>query len=920
MLYYDSQEDASRAEEQRRRVGMADTRETQSGSRERLITIPKLCLVALIGASGSGKSTFAARHFLPTEVLSSDAYRGVVGDDPNDQTVTHAAFDALHHIAGLRLALGRLVVVDATNVKPQDRAPLVHIARAHDVLPIAIVFDIDERISQERNASRPDRQFGAHVVRNHIQALRRGLHGLAREGFRQVYLLRSPAEVDAVRIERVPLYSDKRDEHGPFDIIGDVHGCYEELRELLGMLGYQDDAEQPERGLRHPDGRRLIFVGDLVDRGPGVVEVVTLARRMVAAGRAFCVPGNHDVKLQRALSGRQVKISHGLQDSLDQINALPKSERDAWKRTYIAFIESLVSHLVLDDGALVVAHAGMKEAYQMRASGRVREFALYGETTGETDEFGLPVRANWAADYRGSASVVYGHTPVPEAVWFNNTINIDTGCVYSGKLTALRWPERETVSVPARRMYAEPKRPLGTAMGATPGQPAAMGTGPVEDETGASTGISAGAVDTLLRIEDVLGKQIIPTRLMGKVIIEEDRAAAALEAMSRFALDPRWLIYLPPTMSPSETSPRDGWLERPEEALGYYRQQGATQVICEEKHMGSRAVLVLCRDEATAHRRFGADAGTAPGACYTRTGRRFFDDDTLDHALITRLSDALTAAGWWDRFATDWVCLDAEILPWSAKAQGLLRTQYAPVAAAGQAALEMASEVTQQAIDRLPANDGQTPTTEREQLAALAERLTTRAENLARYAEAYGRYCWPTEGLDGLRIAPFHLLATEGKTYLDRDHEWHMRELARLAEADTLFMATRYRLATLADEAECAEAIAWWEELTANGGEGMVVKPSSFLLRGPKGWAQPAVKCRGREYLRIIYGPDYTEPANLVRLKRRGLSAKRTLALREFALGVEALERFTRGEPLWRTHQAVFGVLALESEPVDPRL
>ncbi|HLY30211.1 MAG TPA: AAA family ATPase, partial [Ktedonobacterales bacterium] len=408
-------------------------RPTQTEATPRTITIPKLCLVALIGASGSGKSTFAARHFLPTEVVSSDHYRAVVGDDPNDQTVTQAAFDALHHIAGLRLALGRLVVVDATNVRPQDRAQLVHLAHEHDVFPVAIVFDIGERLCQERNASRPDRQFGPHVVRNQVQALRRSIHGLAREGFRQVYVLRSPAEVDAVRIERVPLFSDKREEVGPFDLIGDIHGCYDELRDLLGLLGYRDDADHPEQGMRHPEGRRAVFVGDLVDKGPNVIAVVTLARRMVAAGHAFCVPGNHDMKLLRALNGRQVKISHGLDKSLEQINALPEGERAAWTRDYRAFADGLVSHLVLDGGRLVVAHAGMREAYQGRASGRVREFALYGETTGETDEFGLPVRANWAADYRGSAAVVYGHTPVLEAVWFNNTINIDTGCVYGGK-------------------------------------------------------------------------------------------------------------------------------------------------------------------------------------------------------------------------------------------------------------------------------------------------------------------------------------------------------------------------------------------------------------------------------------------------------------------------------------------------------
>jgi protein phosphatase len=849
------------------------------------LEIPELCLVVLIGATGSGKSTFAARHFKPTEILSSDHYRGVVGDNPNDQTISKAAFEALHYIAGIRLRLGKLTVVDATNVKPQDRAELLKIAREHDVLAEAIVLNLPERLCQERNAARPDRQFGPHVVRNHVKALHMGLRGLEREGFRNVTVLSSVEAIDAARIVRVPMWSDRRSETGPFDIIGDVHGCLDELLELLAQLGYQPDEEA---GARHPAGRKVIFLGDLVDRGPKIVETVRLARRMVAAGQALCVPGNHDMKLLRYLKGHKVQMTHGLPESVAQLEALPAEERAAWAAEYSAFADGLVSHYVLDQGQLVVAHAGMKQEYQGRASGRVRAFALFGETTGETDEFGLPVRANWAADYRGRAAVVYGHTPVPAPAWLNNTINIDTGCVFGGQLTALRWPERELVSVPARRVYAEPVRPLKP------------------EATTAPAGESG--TDTLLRIEDALGKQVISNRLVGNVIVEADRAAAALEVMSRFALDPRWLIYLPPTMSPSETSTQPGWLEHPAEAFAYYRAQSVPRVVCEEKHMGSRAVLVVCRDGAAARRRFGVPEDRPSGVCYTRTGRRFFDDEAVDRALIARVTETLGAAGFWERFETDWVCLDAELLPWSAKAQGLIRGQYAPVAAAGGVALASAIAVTEAAAARGIA------------VGPLLERLRGRKEAIDLYAAAYRAYCWETDGLEGVRIAPFHLLATEGRTHLDRDHLWHMRELARLAEVDRLFLATNHRAVDVLDEASCAGATEWWLELTGRGGEGMVVKPLDFIVRGERGLVQPAVKCRGREYLRIIYGPDYTEPEHLERLRRRGLAGKRSLALREFALGVESLERFVRGEPLWRVHQAVFGVLALESEPVDPRL
>ncbi|MBY0397822.1 MAG: AAA family ATPase, partial [Thermoleophilia bacterium] len=431
------------------------------------LKIPKLSLVVLVGPSGSGKSSFARRHFRGTEVLSSDVCRGLVSDDENDQAVTKDAFEVLRFIAGKRLALGRLTVVDATNVQPESRKPLVELARQYHCLPVAIVLDLPERVCQERNAARPDRTFGPHVVRNQASQLRRSLRGLRREGFRHVYVLESPEEVEAAAIERVPLWNDRTDDHGPFDFIGDVHGCCDELEALLARLGYEVVAVSPGGpsltsgpAYAHPAGRKAVFVGDLVDRGPRVLDTVRLVATMVAHGSALCVPGNHDAKLLRKLQGRDVRITHGLAETLAEIDALPDDVRGPFCAELVAFLDGLVSHYVLDGGKVVVAHAGMKAEMQGRGSGAVREFALYGETTGETDEFGLPIRYDWASEYRGDAMVVYGHTPVRQADWLNRTINIDTGCVFGGKLTALRYPEKEFVSVPAARTYCEPARPF----------------------------------------------------------------------------------------------------------------------------------------------------------------------------------------------------------------------------------------------------------------------------------------------------------------------------------------------------------------------------------------------------------------------------------------------------------------------------
>nr|MBA2712450.1 polynucleotide kinase-phosphatase [Rubrobacteraceae bacterium] len=526
---------------------------------------------------------------------------------------------------------------------------------------------------------------------------------------------------------------------------------------------------------------------------------------------------------------------------------------------------------------------------QGRASPRVRDFALFGETTGETDEFGLPVRYDWAAEYRGRATVVYGHTPVPEAEWINRTINIDTGCAFGGKLTALRYPEKELVSVPAEHTYYKPAKPFLAADAAAPS---------VETER---------PYDDLLDIGDVVGKRIIPTRLQRNVTIREENAAAALEVMSRFAVDPRWLVYLPPTMSPSETSQRPDLLEHPAEAFAYYRQQGVPGVICEEKHMGSRAIVVVCRDEQTSSTRFGVKEGI--GTCYTRTGRSFFEDAALEKGLLEQVRAALGVAGIWEDLDTDWVCMDCEIMPWSVKAGELLRGQYAAVGAAARPALS-ASLAALEAASASGRDVG-----------GLQARYRERVEDVGRYVDAYRRYSWPVRSLEDLRLAPFHLLASEGAVHTDRDHGWHMKVLTKLCEADTgLLLGTSHMTVQTTDPESIEAGTRWWEEITGRGGEGMVVKPLEFVARGRRGMAQPGIKCRGREYLRIIYGPEYTEPANLERLRSRRLGTKRSLALREFALGVEALERFVRREPLYRVHECVFGVLALESEPVDPRL
>ncbi|MET9968238.1 polynucleotide kinase-phosphatase [Streptomyces sp. NPDC006356] len=854
---------------------------TNRATEGRVLPVTDLSLVVLVGASGSGKSTFARRHFKPTEVISSDFCRGLVSDDENDQSATRDAFDVLHYIAGKRLAAGRRTVVDATNVQQDARKQLIQLAKQHDVLPIAIVLDVPEQVCAERNAARTDRaDMPRRVIQRHTRELRRSLRQLEREGFRKVHVLRGVEDVEHATVVTEKRFNDLTHLTGPFDIVGDIHGCASELDSLLGKLGYIDGV--------HPDGRTAVFVGDLVDRGPNSPGVLRRVMTMVRSGNALCVPGNHENKYGRYLKGRNVQHTHGLAETIEQM----EGESEEFLAEVRQFIDGLVSHYVLDGGRLVVCHAGLPEKYHGRTSGRVRSHALYGDTTGETDEFGLPVRYPWAEDYRGRAAVVYGHTPVPEATWLNNTICLDTGAVFGGRLTALRWPERELVDVPAEQVWYEPTRPLRTeAPGGHDGRP--------------------------LDLDDVRGRRVVETRHSGRVSVREENAAAALEVMSRFAVDPRLLPYLPPTMAPTATSHVDArggaadehFLEHPAEAFAQYAADGVERVVCEEKHMGSRAVALVCRDAEVARKRFGVDGPT--GSLYTRTGRPFFDDESVTETILDRVRAAVTEAGLWAELETDWLLLDAELMPWSLKAQGLLRSQYAAVGAASGAVFPGALAALEGAAARgVDVSD-------------LLSRQRERAADAASFTEAYRRYCWTTDGLDGVRLAPFQILAVQGRSLAALPHDEQLALLDRLVEHDGtgLLQTTRRLYVDTGDPESVRAGVDWWLEMTGRGGEGMVVKPLGAVVRSQEGrLVQPGIKCRGREYLRIIYGPEYTRPDNLARLRQRFLNHKRSLAIREYALGLEALDRLAEGEPLWRVHEAVFGVLALESEPVDPRL
>ena len=848
------------------------------------IRIPDLSVVMMLGPSGSGKSTFTQTHFLSSQILSSDFYRKVVSDSETNQSVSSDAFEILHLVLEKRLRLGKLSVIDATNLSKFERLNVFSIAKKWDVPIIVIALNVSSGTCKER------KPFNSQVIERQSRTMKQALRDIEKERYLKVYTL---TEDD---VNEVVVSFDKSefvlDNQVPFDVIGDVHGCSLELCELLNRLGYEN-----ENGVyRHNSCRTAVFLGDLCDRGPNSAEVFDIVMNMVENNSAICILGSHEYKLRKIYEGRQIQVKDEIVNTVASI----ENKGNDFKEKVISFLKKLKHHYVLDGGKLVVSHAGLKEPMHGRDSGKVLAYCLYGETDqSKIDGEGYPERLDWTKNYKGVATVVYGHTPFKSTYITRNTYGIDQGCVYGGKLTALRWPEKELIHVEAKQKYYD-----GVLRNSFENR---------ED-------------DQVIDIKDVINDQITNTKLLSCISVNLENSYAALETMSRFTVDPNWLIYLPPTMSPCEAHSGEGedyFLEHPLEAFEYYKKQGHTMVICEEKHMGSRAVIIVCRDEKTAYERFHVKDGSF-GVIYTRTGRLFFENEKLSDEILKSLQLSLTQNEFWERYDTNWVALDTEIMPWSAKAQNLIKHQYSSVGAAGENSLNKVLKVIDQSMFML----GDASINSKVNLHELRMRVNERVGCIESYKKAYRKFCWDVEKIEDHKIAPFQILATEKGTWCDIPHARHLEIIfSFICKCNNIFIPTRYLMVNLMDEKSVTSAIDYWKEYTSqkNLGEGMVVKPLypvSYKIESDKATnciIQPAIKCRGREYLRLIYGPEYTFPDNMKKLQKRRIYRKQQLALNEFALGMEALERFIQKEPLWRIHQPVFNVLALESEPIDPR-
>ncbi|MGD6944195.1 AAA family ATPase [Cytobacillus gottheilii] len=859
------------------------------------ISFPVGCIALLIGPSGSGKTTLLSNwiekgYIKSSEKVSSDDFRVLVGDTEyidysnrskaesdglfNEyQKISQAAFKLLDQTVEARARLNNVTIVDATNLYSDDRKRYIEMASRQHVPIIAIVLDIKEDTLISRDSVRKDPR-GKKRIKQQYSTFKREKRFLKNEGYTRVYYMKEEDQQNiTINREQNKLTLDVA---AGLDIIGDIHGCYDEMIQLLEKLNYK----QNEEGYYvHEEGRKLLSIGDVMSRGPKSLVTMVFWLRHIQAGYAYMIDSNHGWKIARWLDGRKVTLSHGDEKVEEEFNAYAEEKgmqaAEALKAELKHLLLHAPSHYVLQQNGVNVAvctHAGIKDHYIGKSSKRISDFCRYGDTDG-VDERGKPIRKDWFIHHHSSELIIWGHDPKPKPLIVGHTINIDQGAVFGGELTALRFPERQFLSVEAQHDFSgTDQNPL------------------IEwkKKRFAPPNIS----------KFINGYTVSPEHIK-EIMVGGDYVKPAIDDMSHFTIPIEQLIYIPPTMTPPPAaSSLDNYLEHPREAIQYYRKHGVQRMIAEKKHMGSRAILHIFKNTDAGKLSFGYPS---LGVIYSRAGRRFFNQEA-ETKILTQLSEELQP--YFEKYQTDYVLLDAEIMPWNLKAKELISKQYAHVA-------EHAILDRKKLLSKL--QKAEHPETKIWQ-----EQYEQKLENAITFQNVFQKYCWDLHDLAEISIAPFHVLAHSSSEFFDRTHEWHMKQNQELAQLSKLFTVTEYKM--IDDEQSEEEAISWWESMTEDGHEGIVIKPEHFMAKEKGKLLQPAIKVRGQKYLHIIYGIDYLEPANLKRLKERNTNKKQRNALKEFALSMESVKRFIAGESVERVHECVLASLALEAEQIDPRL
>lgn len=859
------------------------------------IILPYAGIVLLIGPSNSGKSTFLKQlvdkgQVLPSEIISSDEYRVRVSNvefidwahrwkDVSEslydeyQQISAEAFSLMEATIEARCRLNKITFVDATHLYPDDRKRYIELAKKHHVPVVSLVLDVDQELLLLRDKNRENPR-GSKRIKQQYQVFKREKRFIKKEGYFATYFITVTNEVEVNRAKSNPVHLEV--ENG-IDIIGDIHGCYEEMIQLLEQLGYEKNAQEL---YVHPEGRKFLSLGDIMSRGPESLKTMNFFLRHVKEKLAYMIDSNHGWKIARWLEGKNVTLNHG-----DELVAreFEKYEHpddiDRLKEELKEFLLKAPSHYVLTKNGiptLVCTHAGIKDEFVGKQSDDISDYCRYGDHEG-VDDTGRPIRKDWTIHHKTSILIVWGHDPKPKPLVINNTINIDQGVVFGGELTAFRYPEKKFVAVQAIEDYSKGQNnPLIELKKKRLNPP---------------------------NIAKFIDGFSVLTGELGKVEIPKQYALASIDSVSHYTVPIEEMVYIPPTMSPTPaTSSIENYLEHPKEAIDYYRNMGIKRMVAQKKHMGSRGILFLFRDIEVGRKYVGRET---LGVIYTRTGRRFFDIET-EEKVLARINKSLTNSDYFNKYRTEFILLDAEIMPWNLKAKELISSQYAHVA---ENAILDRSKLKGRIVNAIE-NNGDLD----RWLKEYDEKLT----NALVFKGVFQKYCWEINEIDQIQIAPFHLLAHSHETYFHKPHTWHMEMNREYALMDKLFVETEYMV--IDDEASEEEVIRWWDDMTDDGHEGIVIKPETFISKSKGRLIQPAIKVRGRKYLHIIYGMDYLQPENLTRLKKRNIGKKQKHALKEFALGIEGIERLVNGESIERVHECVLGTLSMESDPVDPRL
>jgi polynucleotide kinase-phosphatase len=873
-------------------------------------------ILILSGTSSSGKSTLASAHFKSSQVLSSDFFRTMVSDESvtkkmpekvdvdqdyerferiifqEYKKISEDAFDLLKETLKKRAKNNRLTVIDATSLYAEDIQAYAKIAKENHV-PISIVFlNIPYKQVIENDAKRENAR-GNQRIKRQQQLLKRLMNqkkSLDKAGIREIYDIQS---LDNVHIEIENPQNIISIDKG-IDIIGDGHGLLQTRIQLFKKAGYV----LGEDGLfRHPNGRKIVYVNDETSRGflssdeikygryPSIAMMVSM-KEHVEANLAYAVDSNHNYKIWRWLEGRNVTLAHGDEKVEEEFEAFAQEFGEEktllLKKELAAFLKSLPSHVIIEDRGFhraVVTHAGIKDDMIGKFSREIRDFCRFGPTDGLEDS-GKPKRLDWTKEHKNGQLIIWGHEPHPNVTLENDTINVDTGGFCGHYLSMLRYPEMDIL---------QEKNDISF----------------VEDEN-----------NPILKQKKKRFEFPNLSRLLYGFDLQTSfgtfRAGAknvqsVIESVSTRMAPFEEVFYVPPTMSPTpKTSSLDDFLEHPQEAFDYYKNQGITRLVCEKKHMGSRAYITLFKNKQVGERYFNRPS---LGSILSRNNIKFFKKEE-EEIVLTKLNEDLQP--YFDEMNTDLLVIDAEILPWNLKASGLITKQYGLTSNA-------AIHKRKTHVERLLSFQETRSINIQDEIDQAKHLL----ENAEKFHKAFTYYCWDNDvrKLEGIKIAPFHILAFSHKTNFDENHVWHMVQGIRLAELSDLMMQTEHKVLDLNDEHAVKEITRWWLEMTAEGHEGMVIKPLDFISYNQhEDIIQPAIKVRGREYLRIIYGMDYLDEENLSIIKKRSASKKMKNALNEFKLSMESIQRFIDQESISRIHECVVASLSYENEKLDPRL